>query len=238
MRSAWDMANAGDGVSADVAVSAAFRADVDWWLWGISTRTLSGSRLLLHGCQLRPLKVKSDGSGTGRYGFWYVDPEGDGVLVWGGLPVAANVHVPYVEMFAIWVCVMMFCAGWGRQIVEFGVDSAPVCDALNKGSSPNPSLSLLLRYIAAMQARYHFDFVARHVTRGENELADRGTRHTCVQELRPYLALEGFDEQACEATPRRCRWRSPLPSSGICAISLGRRRAWRSSCPRSKGTMR
>ena len=232
VRSSWDVANSGDGVSADVAVSPAFRADVAWWLWSISTRTLSGSRLLLHGCALQPLHVKSDGSGSGRYGFWCVDASGHGVLVWGGLPLEANVHVPYVELFAVFICCMMFGASWSSRLISFGVDSAPVCDALNKGSSPNSPLSLLLRYIAMLQVRYRFDFVARHVTRGENKLADIVTRHSSVQEVLPYLEHEGFSAAACEATPRRCLWRSPLPSSGICALSLGRRRRSRSSCRR------
>ena len=42
----------------------------------------------------------------------------------------------------------------------FGVDSAPICSALNKASSPDQPLLLLLRFIAALQSVYRFDFVA------------------------------------------------------------------------------
>jgi hypothetical protein len=195
--------------------------------------------MLLHGVALRPLTVKSDGSGSGRWCFWAVDDAGAGSLYWGSLPAPSNVHVPYVEMFAIFACNMIYGASWAGRVIQFGCDSGCVCDALNKGASPDPFLSLLLRYISALRAIYRYDTVARHCCREENELADCGTRHTCMQDFRPFLGREGFSAAVCAATPRLCRWSSPLSSAKIFAAPLGQfsslrwRRARSPTPPRS-----
>ena len=237
-RSIWNLVN-WEGAGNDVPISAAARADAAWWHAGVRTRALSGSRMLLHGVALRPLTVKSDGSGSGRWCFWAVDDAGAGSLYWGSLPAPSNVHVPYVEMFAIFACNMIYGASWAGRVIQFGCDSGCVCDALNKGASPDPFLSLLLRYISALRAIYRYDTVARHCCREENELADCGTRHTCMQDFRPFLGREGFSAAVCAATPRLCRWSSPLSSAKIFAAPLGQfsslrwRRARSPTPPRS-----
>ena len=220
-RSMWDLVN-WPGAGRRVPISAAVRADAQWWFEGVRTRALSGSRMLLHGVALRPLRAKSDGSGSGRWCFWLVRDDGFGALVWGGLPLASNVHVPYVELFAIFACIMIFGASWAGRVVVFGCDSACVCDAFNKGASPDPFLSLLLRYIAAMRSMYRFDAILKHCAREFNQLADCGTRHASMQDFRPFLHDEGFSDEVCAATPQRCRWRSPISSAPISAAPLGR----------------
>ena len=232
-RSLWDLVNWG-GAGDMVPISAAARADAQWWLAGVRARALSGSRMLLHGVALRPLLVKSDGSGSGRWCFWTLRDCGLGFIHWGTLPPASNVHVPYVELFAIFVCHMMYGASWSGRVISFGCDSGCVCDAINKGTSPEPSLLLLLRYISAMKSLYRYDDVAQHCCRELNELADCGTRHACMQDFRPFLGHEGFDESVCAATPQLCRWHSPLSSAATYAAPLGRCRASRSSRARSK----
>ena len=97
-----------------------------------------------------------------------------------------------------------------------------MCDALNKLTSPDPFLSLLLRLIGAMQSVYRFDFVVKHCTRLQNALADCGTRHASMQDFRPHLGFEGFSDAVCAATPVRCRGSSPLSNSPIYAARLGR----------------
>ena len=220
-RSLWDLVN-WPGQGRDVPVSAAVRADASYWFAGVAARALSGSLMLLHGVAVRPLLVKSDGAGDGRWCYWRLDDAAIGSIFWGVLPPASNVHVPYVEMFAIAACVLMHGATWGGRIVVFGCDSSPMCDALNKLTSPDPFLSLLLRLVGAMQSVYRFDFVVKHCTRLQNALADCGTRHTSMQDFRPHLELEGFSDVVCGATPVRCRWSSPLSNSPIYAARLGR----------------
>ena len=227
-RSLWDLVNwPGDG--SVVPVSDAVRADATFWFAGVSARALSGSLMLLHGVSLRPLLVKSDGAGDGRWCYWHVTDASLGAVFWGCLPDASNVHVPYVELFAIFACVMMHGASWGNRIIVFGCDSAPICDALNKLTSPDPFLALLLRYVGAMQSVWRFDFVVEHCTRLQNTLADCGTRHTSMQDFRPFLEPEGFSDVVCAATPVRCRWSSPLSNAPIFAAPLGqcKRARWR-----------
>ena len=185
--------------------------------------------MLLHGVSLRTLLVKSDGAGDGRWCYWHVTDASLGAVFWGCLPDASNVHVPYVELFAIFACVMMHGASWGNRIIVFGCDSAPICDALNKLTSPDPFLALLLRYVGAMQSVWRFDFVVEHCTRLQNTLADCGTRHTSMQDFRPFLELEGFSDVVCAATPVRCQWSSPLSNAPIFAAPLGqcKRARWK-----------
>lgn len=220
-RSVWDLVN-WPGAGDDVPISAAARADASWWHAGVRARALSGSRMLMHGVSLRRLLVKSDGSGSGRWCFWTKDDAGVGSLYWGCLPPSSNVHVPYVEMYAILICHLLYGASWSGRVVAFGCDSGCVCDAVNKGTSPDPFLLLCLRYVSALKSLYRYDDVAQHCCRELNELADCGTRHRSMQDFRPFLAHEGFSEQVCEATPRQCRWRSPLSSAPIFAAPLGR----------------
>ena len=185
--------------------------------------------MLLHGVAVRPLLVKSDGAGDGRWCYWRVDDASTGTIFWGSLPAESNVHVPYVELFAIAMCVLMHGATWTRRFIVFGCDSAPVCDALNKLTSPDPFLALLLRFIGAMQSVYRFDLVVKHCTRLQNALADCGTRHTSMQDFRPFLAAEGFSDEVCAATPVRCHWSSPVSNAPIFAAPLGqsKRVRWR-----------
>ena len=73
-----------------------------------------------------------------------------------------------VEMFAIFVCNMIHGASWAGRVIQFGCDSGCVCDALNKGASPDPFLSLLLRYISALRAIYRIRYCcAPLLPRGE-----------------------------------------------------------------------
>ena len=147
-------------------------------------------------------------------------------MVWGTLAGATNVHVPFVEMYAVFAAAMIHAPQWTGRVVRFGVDSAPVCDCVNKGSSPDPYLLLLSRYLSMLQCRYRFDVLASHCAREYNGLADAATRHTSVQDFAPFLRRAGFSELGCAATPSLCRWRSPLASGKIFASSLG---TWRST---------
>ena len=224
LRSSWNMIATADHDWQVLRVTEAFRADAAWWRYGITRRLLSGSRMFLHGDFVRQELFKSDGSGSGRFGFWRCTADDLGLLVWGALPQHANHHVPYVEMFAIWAACMMFAHQWSGLMIIFGCDSAPVCYAANKESSPDRALLLLQQYISALQAVFRFDYVVEHVTRLENGLADIVTRCSAPQEIAPFLAPEGFSAAAAAGTPLRCRWSSPLATGPLLALPLGRRR--------------
>ena len=81
----------------------------------------------------------------------------------------------------------------------------------------------LLRPMAAAAARYQFTMVASHCARDYNQLTDQGTRHACPQDFLPYLASEGFAENAFNPTPRPFRSCSVLRSARTFDFQLGRR---------------
>jgi hypothetical protein len=227
MRALWGMVN-WDSERCTVPVTDEFRDnDASWWVENIKSRSLSGSRLFLGGISMPARTIKSDGSGSGRFGFVYRDDNGNGTIYYATLHAAANYHVPYVELAAVHTCVMMFAHTWGGLVINFGVDSAPICDALNTASSRDEHLIALLRDIARAQSTYHFDFLASHVARQYNKLADAATRALCPQEYMPFLADEGYNASDLGATLRRSRWCSPLQCGPLTELSLGQCRATR-----------
>ena len=117
---------------------------------------------------------------------------------------------------------------WVGAMVRFGVDSSPVVNALNTATSRDPHLLRLLRAISDASINFGFDVVAVHVTRAHNLLADQGTRHATLQDLRPYLAPEGFSAEACEATASSFPPASQLSNGPISWLRLGPRARSRS----------
>ena len=155
--------------------------------------------------------------------------ETDGIIVWGRLDGAdRQVHVPYFELAAVYECVMRHGSDWVGAMVRFGVDSSPVVNALNTATSRDPHLLRLLRAISDASINFGFDVVAVHVTRAHNLLADQGTRHATPQDLRPYLAPEGFSAEACEATASSFPPASQLSNGPISWLRLGPRARSRS----------
>ena len=181
------------------------------------------------------LTVKSDASGTARWGFVYTYPSGEGELVYGQLSGGdADVHVPFYEMAAVHECVCRHAPTWGGYLIRFGVDSAPVANALNTGTSRDPSLMRLLRTISNAHIHHSFDIAAVHVTRNQNQLADALTRHITVQDLHQFLAHENFDAKECGDTPVACRIDSQLTNSGRWSLQLGRRKPCAGSLERRR----
>ena len=225
LRSTWNLLATAENDDDVLTITTAFTVDVEWWEYAITRRLLSGSRIFYHGVTVPTELFKSDGSGSGRFGFFRCTADNLGLLVWGALPLVArwDERVPYVELFAVWAAAMLFAHEWSGLVIRFGIDSACVCDNVNTGTSPDAAQLLLLQHIAALQAIYRFDMIAHHCTRTRNELADCTTRFLRVQEIRGFLNAEGFAATAAEGTPLRCRWRSPLASGELCALPLGRR---------------
>jgi hypothetical protein len=180
--------------------------------------------------------VKSDAAGDARLCYHVSTGASGGQLVYTELVGAdASIHVPFYELAAVYLCTMMRCAGWRGKVVRFGVDSAPVVSMLNTGSSKDPDLMRLLRGMADATFEHDFDWIAVHVTRSRNALADQGTRHSLPQDFNAYLGAEGYATLASGATPAICHGGdSQLQCSEILGLPLGRRRPCTASRRRSE----
>jgi hypothetical protein len=173
----------------------------------------------------RMVDVKSDAAGDARLCYHISKDASGGLLVYTELVGAdASIHVPFYELAAVYLCTMMHCAEWRGEVVRFGVDSAPVVSMLNTGSSRDPDLMRLLRDMADMTFVHDFDWIAVHVTRSRNALADQGTRHVLPQDFNGYLGAEGYATLASEATPVTCHGgSSQLQCGAILGLPLGPR---------------
>jgi site-specific DNA-cytosine methylase len=185
----------------------------------------------------RLLTVKSDASGSQRWGYVYVDAHGSGQLVWGqlaGADAEASALVAFFEMCAVHQAVMAHSADWRGYTVRFGVDSAPVSGSLNSGTSHDSGIMGLLRDISDAMVDGGFTVLSVHVTRNHNSLSDQVTRHRCVQDVAPYLASEGFDAAEFEGSAVSFRISSRVQNVGIWRQLLGQQRQCAGSPPRSE----
>ena len=119
---------------------------------------------------------------------------------------------------------------WHGKVVRFGVDSAPVVAMINTGTSQDGDLMRLLRQMADCTFLHDFSYMAVHVTRSRNTLADQGTRFATPQDFNAYLGAEGYSRLDAGATPLTCpEGHSQLQCDGISRLRLG---------PRSRRTRR
>ena len=183
------------------------------------------------------LTVKSDASGSQRWGYLYVDAAGRGQLVWGqldGADAEASALVAFFEMCAVHQAVMAHCAEWRGYTIRLGVDSAPVSGSVNSGSSHDDGIMELLRDMSNAMVEGGFTLLSVHVTREHNSLTDQLTRHRCVQDVMPFLASEGFNARALEGSADSFRVDSRVRNSGIWRQRLGRRQRCDASPRRSE----
>ena len=169
--------------------------------------------------------VKSDAAGDARLCFHVDTADDGGHLVYSELIGSdAAVHVPYYELAAVYQSMMCYGHEWRGKIVRFGVDSAPVVAMINTGTSQDDDLMRLLRQMADCTFLHDFSFMAVHVTRSRNTLADQGTRHATPQDFNAYLGAEGYSRLDAGATPLTCpEGHSQLQCDGISRLRLGPR---------------
>ena len=227
MRRMWDLLAAHpEGFEGNIPLTAGFCADAGWWITHIRGRQLAGSLIWLYGTRHDVVTIKTDGSGSSRWCF--VSPTADGThhLVHGrNRGRDAEIHVPFIELSAVHECCCAHAREWSGRLVRFGIDAASMADVLNTHTSSDPDLMRLIRFIAALQTDFRFDIVGVHVTRSANRLADEGTHvGNHPQDYLPYLDEEGFSATEFEGISRPYPIDSPLLSTAVYELRLGRRR--------------
>ena len=183
------------------------------------------------------LTVKSDASGSQRWGYLYVDAADHGQLVWGqlgGADAEASALVAFFEMCAVHQAVVAHCSEWRGYTIRLGVDSAPVSGSINSGTSHDDGIMELLRDMSNAMVEGGFTLLSVHVTREHNSLTDQLTRHRCVQDVVPFLASEGFNARALEGSADSFQVSSRVQNSGIWRQQLGRRQRCDASPQRSE----
>jgi hypothetical protein len=152
-----------------VCLNSAFRSDLLWWKTFVES--WNGISLLSMGNAVTPyVNVFSDASGSFGCGavwgtLWC---QGEWPLSWKDVNIMAKEMVPVVVASALWG------SHWSSHHVCFHVDNLAVVAALNKGSSKEPSDTVmhLLRCLFFFAAHHRFTFRAAHVPGHCNVIAD------------------------------------------------------------------
>ena len=190
---------------------------VTWWISHLSDPTWKGSRLIPRRLQTPVVTFKSDASGGGAMMYGYVY---NGVLHWctpdeGALGVT---HIQFRELMPIVHAAAEYGVTWSNCIVRVGCDNVSDCYAINRHSSPDPALQLLLEELAELQELYSFLLCASHVDRRFNWLADMCTRWSCLQDFE--AGLPHGVSVPLELCARVCRARCPGSGSVVYSLPL------------------
>ena len=167
-----------------IALTAAANRHLEHWIERLQDPEWEGSWIIPSDHQLPVVTFKSDASGDKMWGYYYC-----GRVYWCSpmedeLPTT---HIQYRELLPLAHAAEHLGALWANQIVRVGVDNSTVAYAMNKGSSPDEWMQALLEKVAVASRKHHFVFIAVHVDRRFNYLADMCTRFQVLQEFESVL---------------------------------------------------
>ena len=190
---------------------------VTWWVSHLADPNWRGSRLIPRRLQTPVVTFKSDASGGGAMMYGYVY---DGVLHWCTPDESAlsAAHIQYRELMPIVHAAAEYGITWTNRIVRVGCDNVSDCYAVNRHSSPDPALQLLLEELAELQELYSFLLCASHVDRRFNWLADMCTRWCSLQDFAAGLPSGVVVDPALCA--RVCRTTCPGTGSTVYSLPL------------------
>ena len=100
-------------------------------------------------------------------------------LVWPVLWQALNITV--LELYPIMVAVEIWGTAGANCSVCFFTDNESLVSVINKQTSKEPSVMVLLRRLILTCLRYNIHFIAQHVPGRYNTLADKLSRSQIVE---------------------------------------------------------
>lgn len=149
-----------------------FHLDLGWWLEFFKSWNGKSFFLSPEWAPLPDFQMSSDASGTIGYGAIFTSHWFTGS--WS----ASQLHlsIAYKELFPIVIAANLWGHLWSSRRAEFLSDNKAVVDILQSGTSKDPNLMILLRYLLLMAARHSFTFTATHVQGKSNHVADALSR--------------------------------------------------------------
>ncbi len=94
-----------------------------------------------------------------------------------------NFSIEFKELFPI----VVSCVAWGEEMknmrIMFHTDNETVASIINKKSSPEPDLMILVRHMVLTCLKYNIMFRAKHIPGKENQISDAISRFK-MQEFR------------------------------------------------------
>ena len=167
LRQLYAMQSIGSHPGHHIRLNAAARADIMWWY--LFAEEWNGISMLWDSSTLLPeFNVFSDASGSwgcGAYwGFrWFHFSWTDHLQL---LPIAVKELIPVV------VAAALFGRQWKGHLIQFSVDNMAVVHVLNSTYSRDSHLMHLVHTLVFLAACFDFWFMAKHIERKANSLAD------------------------------------------------------------------
>ena len=179
-----------------------FHLDLSWWReFFISWDGLS-FLLSPTWAPLPDFSVSSDAAGALGYGAisghdWFVEK-------WS---IAQQpLSIAYKELFPVVVAATLWGHRWATKRVEFRSDNMAVVSVLRSGTSKDPNMMVLLRYLSLVAARNSFAFTACYTPGRDNSTAD---------------ALSRFDFQRFHhLAPHAAHMATPIPPSLLAQLPV------------------
>ena len=165
------------------AVGEGTRSDIRWWRSLIGE--WNGIHLLFeHDWTLAPkLELFTDAcnTGYGAYfrGSWFCGEWTEDELVVAKR--AQRISMPYLELRAVVLAAAAFAPAFRGLRITFRCDCKPAVEALVKGTSGDPGLASLLRFLHTTSVKAQFDCRAEWIAGESNDVADVLSR-MCVSD--------------------------------------------------------
>ena len=149
-----------------------FHLDLTWWRELFQRWDGLSFFLMPEWAPLPDFQVSSDAAGTLGFGAifqhqWFCGP-------WSACQLPLS--IAYKELFPIVVAAHLWGPQWSCRRVEFLCDNESVVAVLSTGTSRDPKLMVLLRFLALLAVRHSFSFKASSVPGKANPVADALSR--------------------------------------------------------------
>ena len=155
-----------------IRLNEGFHLDLAWWKEFFLSWSGHSFLLLPEWAPLPDFQVSSDAAGAFGFGAFFRGHWFSGAWSAAQLPLS----IAYKELFPVVVAAAAWGSQWVSRRVEFCSDNQTVVAVLSSGTSRDPHLMVLLRYLSLLAARSSFAFTASYVEGRQNGLADALSR--------------------------------------------------------------
>ena len=145
-----------------------FRLDLAWWQDLFQTWDGLSFFLTPKWAPIPDFHVSSDAAGSLGYGAIFT-----GHWFYGSWSAFQRpLSIAYKELFPVVVAAYLWGHSWVSKRVEFLSDNKSVVAILKSGTSKDPNIMVLLRYLSLLAVRYSFSYTSSPVQGKANPIAD------------------------------------------------------------------
>lgn len=168
-----------------IKLSAQARADLN--AWHLFLRSFNGCSVFLNNVWLDSDQIKLFSDASGSIGFGAVF--GSKWLCGNWPPLLAPLHITFKELFPIVLCLEIWGPALKNHKILFKTDNAAVAAIINKQSSKDPKIMLLVRRLVLAGLKFNILFRSQHIPGFSNTIPDLISRFRLqeVKAIAPWL---------------------------------------------------